>query len=176
MFRVEYGRQHVVLQPAVCLLYRPGICLPSAHVQGKLCWSDSLLREMAFARAALVDSSRLSWLRQRHLALWCLQAGTGKQATQSFDAVVVCNGHYTEPRSPHLPGSETFPGRQMHTHNYRDAASFHRQRVVVIGASASGEDIAREIGEVADQVRHCGWQHAWVTSDVMSFMYMLRPG
>lgn len=49
-------------------------------------------------------------------------------------------------------GAERFPGRQMHSHNYREAGPFAGQRVVVVGAAASGEDIGREIALQADQV------------------------
>ena len=65
---------------------------------------------------------------------------------------MVCNGHYSEPRVPSIPGADTFPGRQLHTHNFRDKEPFEGQVVVVMGASASGNDIVREIAEVADQV------------------------
>lgn len=77
---------------------------------------------------------------------------TDKKEVQLFDALVVCNGHYSEPRTPELPGSGVFPGYQIHSHNYRDPEPFRGQRVVIIGAAASGEDIAHEISAVADQV------------------------
>ena len=72
--------------------------------------------------------------------------------TAIYDALVVCNGHYSAPRCPDVNGSATFPGLVMHSHNYRDNASFRGQVVVLVGASASGEDICREIAEVADKV------------------------
>ena len=78
-------------------------------------------------------------------------------ANETFDAVVVCNGHYSEPRVPRFPGHETWPGLQMHSHNYREpegpgAFSFRGKRVVVLGAAASGEDLSREIASVAAEV------------------------
>lgn len=80
----------------------------------------------------------------------------GAQTQQDvFDALVVANGHYSEPRLPEIDGQDAFPGRQMHSHNYRENSSFHGQTVIVIGASASGEDICREIAEVADKVQTC---------------------
>lgn len=41
----------------------------------------------------------------------------------------------------------------MHSHNYREAGPFAGQRVVVVGAAASGEDIGREIAQTAAEVR-----------------------
>ena len=72
--------------------------------------------------------------------------------TATYDALVVCNGHYSAPRCPDVKGSDAFPGQVMHSHNYRENEAFRGQTVVLVGASASGEDICREIAEVADKV------------------------
>lgn len=76
----------------------------------------------------------------------------GQPQTRTYDALVVCNGHYSAPRCPEVSGSEAFPGTVMHSHNYRHNTAFRGQTVVLVGASASGEDICREIAEVADKV------------------------
>ena len=70
----------------------------------------------------------------------------------TYDALVVCNGHYSAPRSPDIEGTDTFPGAVLHSHNYRVNEAYRGQVVVLIGASASGEDICREIAEVASKV------------------------
>ena len=85
------------------------------------------------------------------------QAGDDRQTdsqsqTDTYDALVVCNGHYSAPRCPEVSGSEAFPGVVMHSHNYRQNDAFRGQTVVMVGASASGEDICREVAEVADKV------------------------
>lgn len=51
-----------------------------------------------------------------------------------------------------MEGSNIFPGTVIHSHNYRVNKAYHGQVVVLVGASASGEDICREIAEVADKV------------------------
>jgi len=66
--------------------------------------------------------------------------------------VAVCNGHYSEPFLPELEGSEIFSGVVIHSHNYRSPQQFSGRNVLVVGASASGEDISREVGAVANQV------------------------
>lgn len=73
-----------------------------------------------------------------------------------FDAVAVCNGHYSEPYVPDLPGFETFPGLALHSHNYRKPDVFAGKRVVVLGSSVSGADLSREIAKVAADVFFCG--------------------
>ncbi|XP_057868661.2 flavin-containing monooxygenase FMO GS-OX5 isoform X2 [Cryptomeria japonica] len=69
-----------------------------------------------------------------------------------YDAVVVCNGHHTQPRIAQIPGIEIWPGKQIHSHNYRVPDSFRDEVVVIIGNSYSGEDIALELTGVTKQV------------------------
>ena len=69
---------------------------------------------------------------------------------EMFDAVAVCNGHFSEPHIPDLPGLADFPGVALHSHNYRRPDSFAGSRVVVLGSSVSGGDLTREIAGVAE--------------------------
>ncbi|OWM88390.1 hypothetical protein CDL15_Pgr003802 [Punica granatum] len=78
--------------------------------------------------------------------------GNGDEEDEVFDAVVVCNGHYTEPRIAEIPGIDTWPGKQIHSHNYRTPEPFKDQVVVLIGSSASAVDISRDIAPVAKGV------------------------
>ncbi|CAM6023625.1 unnamed protein product, partial [Sphagnum balticum] len=69
-----------------------------------------------------------------------------------FDAVVVCTGHYFEPKIANIPGIENWPGKQMHSHNYRVSQPFTNKCVVIIGAQPSGLDISRDVARVAKEV------------------------
>ena len=97
--------------------------------------------------------------------LWTAGQDQASTSTATFDAVMVCNGHYSAPRRPALPGAELFPGRVLHSHSYRTNAPYAGLTVVVIGASASGEDISREIALVADKVLACAVSSACSWSD-----------
>ncbi|KAJ8447321.1 hypothetical protein Cgig2_013098 [Carnegiea gigantea] len=82
---------------------------------------------------------------------WRSEGGVNSEE-QVFDAVVVCNGHITVPRLAHIPGIEKWPGKQIHSHNYRVPEPFKDQVVVVIGNGASAYDISRDISTVAKEV------------------------
>lgn len=69
---------------------------------------------------------------------------------ERFDAVAVCNGHFSEPRVPELPGLTDFPGAALHSHNYRRPEPLAGQRVVVLGSSVSGGDLSSELAPVAE--------------------------
>lgn len=65
---------------------------------------------------------------------------------ESFDGLVIANGHYSVPYVPFVPGLEEymrkFPGKVFHSKSYRTATAFAGRRVLVIGNSASGHDIS----------------------------------
>ncbi|KAF2771661.1 FAD/NAD(P)-binding domain-containing protein [Teratosphaeria nubilosa] len=68
---------------------------------------------------------------------------------EDFDAVVLANGHYTVPFIPAVPGLpeylERFPGKVFHSKSYREPHTFTGKNILVIGSSASGYDIGREL-------------------------------
>ncbi|XP_029156619.1 senecionine N-oxygenase-like [Nylanderia fulva] len=72
--------------------------------------------------------------------------------TETFDAIMVCNGHYFEPRIPKISGHDVFAGKQMHSHDYRVPEIFDGKTVVVLGAGPSGMDLALEISKNANRV------------------------
>lgn len=41
-----------------------------------------------------------------------------------FDAVFVCNGHYSTTVIPEIPGAREFKGKVMHSHDFRTAEAF----------------------------------------------------
>ncbi|CAM0946907.1 unnamed protein product [Alopecurus aequalis] len=90
---------------------------------------------------------------------WAVRSvGIGKcneqeeEKDEVFDAVVVANGHYSQPRVPSIEGMEAWSGRQMHSHSYRMPEPFRGEVVVVVGSGESGKDIAREVRKVAKEV------------------------
>ncbi|PSC67968.1 flavin-containing monooxygenase FMO GS-OX-like 4 isoform A [Micractinium conductrix] len=92
----------------------------------------------------------------------CDGAGSSGQQSEQYDAVVVCTGHYARPRLPAIPGQDSFLGLVMHSHNYRSPDAFKGQRVLLLGASSSGVDIAEELaGAGAEQVYLCArtWEN-----------------
>ncbi|KAK6142952.1 hypothetical protein DH2020_023300 [Rehmannia glutinosa] len=116
---------------------------------------------------------------------WIVGSRTNEMTLDAvFDAVVVCVGHHTQPRLAEFPvfmlqklqGMENWPGKQIHSHNYRVPEPFQDQIVVVIGDGPSAKDISLEISKVTKQVHlssrspdikicklDCGdnmWQHS----------------
>jgi dimethylaniline monooxygenase (N-oxide forming) len=84
--------------------------------------------------------------------------------TRHYDHVLVANGHHWDPRwpEPSFPGSESFPGLQMHAHYYRTPDVLEGQRVVVLGIGNSATDIAVESSRHARETYLAMRRGAWV--------------
>ncbi len=87
------------------------------------------------------------------VAAWLIRTtGVGGEVEEErFDAVAVCNGHFSVPNVPDVPGASSFSGLRLHSHNYRRPEDFAGKRVVLLGGRASGIDIAVEISAVASE-------------------------
>lgn len=71
----------------------------------------------------------------------------GELATQIFDFLIIANGYNSLPRTPSIPGIDTFPGRVIHSmhYNYVDNFPEHYQKVLIVGGNFSGTEIAADI-------------------------------
>jgi trimethylamine monooxygenase len=64
--------------------------------------------------------------------------------SEEFDHVVVASGHFSTPNVPHYEGFETFNGRILHAHDFRDAREFTDKDILILGTSYSAEDIGSQ--------------------------------
>ena len=55
---------------------------------------------------------------------------------ERFDYLMVAGGHYSVPFVPLYPGVDRFPGRVMHSHDFRDACEFAEKRLLVVSIIA----------------------------------------
>lgn len=63
----------------------------------------------------------------------------------SARGVINATGTWESPYIPEYPGRELFKGRQLHTQNYRTAAEFAGQHVVIVGGGISAIQLLNEI-------------------------------
>ena len=64
--------------------------------------------------------------------------------SEEFDHVVVASGHFSTPNVPEFPGFQSFNGRVLHAHDFRDALEFRDKNILIIGTSYSAEDIGSQ--------------------------------
>lgn len=77
-----------------------------------------------------------------------LRVETG-QGVFSARGVINATGTWEAPFIPAYPGADLFRGRQLHTKDYRTAAAFAGQRVVIVGGGVSALQLLDEISQVA---------------------------
>ncbi len=65
-------------------------------------------------------------------------------STEEFDQVIVATGHFSTPNVPYFEGVESFQGRVLHAHDFRDALEFEGKRLLLVGSSYSAEDIGTQ--------------------------------
>ena len=66
------------------------------------------------------------------------------ETTEDFDNVIVASGHFSVPNVPEYPGFDTFNGRILHAHDFRDAREFEGKDLLILGTSYSAEDIGSQ--------------------------------
>ncbi|RZO40950.1 MAG: NAD(P)/FAD-dependent oxidoreductase [Rhodobacteraceae bacterium] len=64
--------------------------------------------------------------------------------SEDFDHVVVASGHFSTPNVPYYEGFESFNGRILHAHDFRDAREFAKKDILILGTSYSAEDIGSQ--------------------------------
>ncbi len=105
------------------------------------------LRDYADAfnlRRSIRFNTRVERAERGRAGGWNLTLQDGSR--QSFDALLVCNGHHWDPRFPDFPGS--FDGPTIHSHDYVDPSTpleLKGKRVLVVGIGNSAVDIVSEL-------------------------------
>ncbi|KAJ7377844.1 hypothetical protein OS493_026414 [Desmophyllum pertusum] len=77
---------------------------------------------------------------------------------QQFDYLIVASGHFSVPNIPSFPGIDRFPGRIMHSHDFRNANQFKDQTILVVGSSYSAEDLALQTLKYGAKKIYCTYK------------------
>ncbi|MEP3783501.1 NAD(P)/FAD-dependent oxidoreductase [Ascidiaceihabitans sp.] len=67
-----------------------------------------------------------------------------EEYSEEFDHVICAPGHFSTPNVPEFKGFESFKGRVLHAHDFRDALEFKDQDILIVGTSYSAEDIGSQ--------------------------------
>ena len=67
-----------------------------------------------------------------------------QESTEVFDHVICASGHFSTPNVPEFKGFDSFQGRVLHAHDFRDALEFAGQDILIVGTSYSAEDIGSQ--------------------------------
>lgn len=108
------------------------------------------------------DESASSW------SITARDVRTDTTTTETYDAVIVANGHFITPYIPDIPHiadwNKAYPGFISHSKYYRRPEEFAGKKVIVVGNSASGADISNQIAE------HCELPLLWSSKSTNLFV------
>ncbi|KAG6175147.1 hypothetical protein E4U51_005980 [Claviceps purpurea] len=88
----------------------------------------------------------------------------GDESSETFDAVVVANGHYSTPFIPDVKNISSFhdahPSVIIHSKLYHSADAFAGKKTIVVGNGPSGLDIAYQLSRVTKGLTLLSVKHA----------------
>lgn len=73
-------------------------------------------------------------------------------ATITTDVLLNATGTWNNPHVPHVPGIETFRGRQLHTKDYTRKEDFAGLRTLVVGGGLSAVQFLLELQDVTESI------------------------
>jgi len=75
---------------------------------------------------------------------WITETSTGIFKSKY---VIIATGAFTKPKPVHFKGMETFPGKILHSYEYKTGTDFEGQKVLVVGFGNSACEIAIDLYE-----------------------------
>ncbi|KAK5107953.1 hypothetical protein LTR62_000498 [Meristemomyces frigidus] len=107
------------------------------------------IRDMISFQTQVLDVRLTKEERWSVKTLKVSQRGPSEVLEETYDAVVVANGHFNIPYIPEVAGmkewNEAYPGRITHSKFYRKPEQYSGQKTIIVGNSASGVDIGAQI-------------------------------
>ncbi|CAI5941845.1 unnamed protein product [Closterium sp. NIES-65] len=107
------------------------------------------------SRVALLDDGK-----------WSVQVDQDgrQQNPEVFDSLVVASGFFEKAHIPNMPGADAAAaaGVLIHSADCRSSDAFAGKKVVVVGASFSGVDIAADVASKASEVIHVITKPFWL--------------
>ncbi|KAJ6648231.1 Flavin-containing monooxygenase 5 [Pseudolycoriella hygida] len=82
--------------------------------------------------------------------------------TDLFDGVIVAAGIFSKGDIPELPGLSAFGGKVIHSRDYKSGQSFKGLKVLTVGGSFSGAEIASDVSNHSAVSHHCFRRPFWI--------------
>ena len=83
---------------------------------------------------------------------------------KEYEYLIIATGIFNSPNIPSITGLNTFKGGVTHSRSYRHGQSYSGKKVLILGGSMTGIEIASNISKYAEKVYHSFKQPFWVVS------------
>ena len=101
---------------------------------------------------------------RRESSYWMVEYRTedNQISSESFDFVIVASGFFHQAHLPeNITGLSHFPGKWMHSSDYRSPEQVRDKRVILVGASLSAGEIAADMATSAAHIIHIVSRNFW---------------
>jgi len=141
----------LVLHTGKHLSALPGLPFPAATplFPTRLDFLDYLRRYADTFRVPVETNADVASLRLDN-GEWIARTARGSEFRAR--AIVMATGIVSNPRVPVIPGRDRFPGRVMHSVEYRRPGEYAGQRVLVVGIGNSAGEISVELAGAGNDV------------------------
>ncbi|MGL6234093.1 MAG: flavin-containing monooxygenase [Segniliparus sp.] len=89
-----------------------------------------------------------TWCDERHL--WQVRLSSGEVLSSRF--VLMCHGFLEKPKTPDIPGLDSFAGPVVHTARWDASTDYSGKRVGVIGTGASAVQLVPELAKSVERL------------------------
>ncbi|OWR51849.1 flavin-dependent monooxygenase FMO1 [Danaus plexippus plexippus] len=123
----------------------------------------------SFLRSLVTSVSRVKY----HWDLVYFNTEDRQEYGVDCDFVIIANGQYVRPVVPNFIGLEAFEGTVMHSHDYKGPEAFEGRKVLLVGAGASGLDLAVQLNNITAKLVHS--HHLKYNQPKFSDKYVKKP-
>ncbi|XP_013183012.2 senecionine N-oxygenase [Amyelois transitella] len=102
-----------------------------------------------------------------------MKTDTRNNHTEQCDFIVVASGEYRLPSWPKIEGQNLFRGNIIHSHDYKEPEPYANRRVLLVGAGASGLDLATHLSNITSKLVHS--HHLQYNQPNFSPTYVKKP-
>lgn len=99
---------------------------------------------------------------------WTENDSTSTLQSGTFEGVIVATGIFAKGNTPEVPGLDSFHGKVIHSKDYKSAQSFEGLKVLTVGGSFSGAEIASDVSNYSSVSYHCFRDPFWILKRYLS--------
>ncbi len=115
-----------------------------------LAYLEHVANRFDLKRDITFDTRVISARWNERQANWTVETDMGDTVTARF--VVLGTGALSAPKTPDLPGIESFSGRILHTATWDDTVELQGKRIAIFGTGSSGIQAIPQLARVASQL------------------------
>jgi hypothetical protein len=125
---------------------------------------DHYINKLAENLEVSIDTkvSKIEFLNSNQYKVCWKNPTSNSEEMDIFDHVIVASGFFSKSILPSNLDCSKFSGQIITSHEYQEPSSFSGKKVLIVGGSFSGCEIAAEIASVAEKVYHVVPHHAYI--------------